>query len=227
MKLSRLSIRIMGPVFVASLLAINFLPAAAITSEITSLSASTQTRSGRLRIFGTGFGTDGQVLIDGQSSPIADWADDLIVAYVPEAAQLGTVTVQVVTPEGNSNVVSLDVTTRPTGRRARWHHLRGGCRQPLVRIEPGWRAEVDRARWRQGPHGGQRWDDLYRVRGRHPSVLPGWNAQMGIYAGPVGVYSAGPERGSRRQYLCRGNRGYRHLFVDARRGAPLDTSRGL
>jgi hypothetical protein len=104
----------------------NFSPVSAATLQITSLSATTLARSGRLLIFGTGFGTDGQVLIDGQPSPIADWADTLIVAYVPETARLAAVAVQVVTSGGNSNTVSLNVTTRQSNGRVKWRFQHSG-----------------------------------------------------------------------------------------------------
>ena len=100
MKPNQLGSQLIKLVFVLSLLALNFSPVSAATLQITSLSATTLARSGRLRIFGIWFGTDGQVLIDGLPSPIADWADTLIVAYVPETAQLAAVTVQVVTAGG-------------------------------------------------------------------------------------------------------------------------------
>src|SRR5215207_684334 len=112
-------------VIALTLLAMNFFPVAA-APQITSLSATTLARSGRLQIFGTGFGTDGQILIDGQPSPIADWADTLIVAYVPETAQLGTVTVQVVTAGWNSNTVNLTVTTRQSDGRVKWRFQHSG-----------------------------------------------------------------------------------------------------
>ena len=73
MKLNLFTSRLMSLVFVLSLLALSVSPVSAATVQITSLSATTLARSGRLRIFGAGFGTDGQVLIDGQPSPIADW----------------------------------------------------------------------------------------------------------------------------------------------------------
>ena len=120
MKPNSLRSQLMKLVFVLTLLALNFSPVSAATVQINSLSATTLARSGRLRIFGTGFGTDGQVLIDGQPSPIADWADNLIVAYVPETARLAQVTVQVITPGGNSNTVSLTVTTRQGDGRVKW-----------------------------------------------------------------------------------------------------------
>ena len=119
MKASLFIRRLMAVVFGLSLLALTVSPVSAATVQITSLSASTLARSGRLRIFGSGFGTQGQVLIDGQPAPIADWADSLIVAYVPETARLAAVTVQVLTPGGNSNTLSLTVTTRQGSGRVK------------------------------------------------------------------------------------------------------------
>src|SRR6185503_16693097 len=120
MKPNLLRSQLMKLVFILTLLALNFSAVSAATVQIDSLSAATLARSGRLLIFGTGFGSDGQVLIDGQPSPIADWADSLIVAYVPETARLAGVTVQVLTPGGNSNTVSLTVTTRQSNGRVKW-----------------------------------------------------------------------------------------------------------
>ena len=126
MKASLFIRRLMTVVFGLSLLALTVSPVSAATVQITSLSASTLARSGRLRIFGSGFGTQGQVLIDGQPAPIADWADSLIVAYVPETARLAAVTVQVLTPGGNSNTVSLTVTTRQGSGRVKWRFQHSG-----------------------------------------------------------------------------------------------------
>jgi hypothetical protein len=113
-------------VIALSLLALNFTPAVANSVQINSLSATTVARSGRLRIFGTGFGTNGQVLIDSQPAPIANWTDTLIVAYVPETAQLAAVPVQVVTSAGSSNTVSLTVTTRQSDGRVKWRFQHSG-----------------------------------------------------------------------------------------------------
>ena len=126
MKASLFIRRLMTVVFGLSLLALTVSPVSAATVQITSLSASTLPRSGRLRIFGSGFGTQGQVLIYGQPAPIADWADSLIVAYVPETARLAAVTVQVLTPGGNSNTVSLTVTTRQGSGRVKWRFQHSG-----------------------------------------------------------------------------------------------------
>ena len=60
MKASLFTSRLMASVFVLSLLALNFSPVSAATVQINGISATTLERSGRLRIFGAGFGTAGQ-----------------------------------------------------------------------------------------------------------------------------------------------------------------------
>jgi len=80
---------------------------------IDHLSTTTLPRSGFLEILGTNFGGDGKVLIGGIAAPVSSWSSTRIVAYVPEAAALGTVSVQIVTQPGSSNTVSLNVTSRP------------------------------------------------------------------------------------------------------------------
>jgi hypothetical protein len=161
MKLNQLISQLMKLVFVLSLLALNFSTASADTLQITSLSASTLARSGRLRIFGTGFGTDGQVLIDGQPAPIADWADTLVVAYVPETARLAAVTVQIVTPTGNSNTVSLTVTTRQSNGRVKWRFQHSGM-YTVVRPAVGpdgtvYAVDVDNHLYALSPEGALKW----------------------------------------------------------------------
>ncbi len=82
MKKKILSSLVLTLVFSISLLAMNSTEVIAGAVQITGLSDTTLARSGRLRIFGTGFGADGQVLINNQPAPVADWTDTLIVAYV-------------------------------------------------------------------------------------------------------------------------------------------------
>jgi PQQ-like domain/Viral BACON domain/IPT/TIG domain len=80
--------------------------------RIDGVSASTLARAGRLRIFGANFGSieaGSQVLIDGVPAPVSRWSDTLVVAYVPEAARIATVSVQVDTSAGSSNNLLLDV----------------------------------------------------------------------------------------------------------------------
>jgi hypothetical protein len=84
--------------------------------RIDSVSDLTLGRSGRLRIFGANFGAikaDSQVLIDGVPAPVSRWSDTLVVAYVPEVAQLTSVPVQIVTKDGSSTNVLLDVKANP------------------------------------------------------------------------------------------------------------------
>ena len=101
--------------------------------QISSLSTTTLARSGYLEIFGSNFGSSGTVLIGGIAAFTANWESTRIVAYVPEAATLGTVPVQVVNDSGPSNVVNLTVTARqPTGR-TNWRFRMDG---PYSQVRP-------------------------------------------------------------------------------------------
>jgi hypothetical protein len=86
------------------------------------LSSTSLERSGRLLIFGSSFGdgTGGEVIIDGLTAIATTWTDTEIHAYVPEAASLGNVSVQVTVDGNPSNVATLDVTTRQADGRVRW-----------------------------------------------------------------------------------------------------------
>ncbi|MEO7725214.1 MAG: IPT/TIG domain-containing protein, partial [Chthoniobacterales bacterium] len=88
--------------------------AAPAAPVITSLSSVSADRSGYLEIKGTGFGTaDGVTLIGGLPAPVGTWQDTRIVAWVPEAAALGSSTVQVTNSTGqSSNSFALTVTAR-------------------------------------------------------------------------------------------------------------------
>jgi IPT/TIG domain/PQQ-like domain len=97
--------------------------AATSTPTITSLSASSLARSGRLVISGSGFGATrmaSSVQIASVAAPVSTWSDTAITAYVPESTPLGPVGVQVVTAAGSSNPVSLQVTTRQANGRIAW-----------------------------------------------------------------------------------------------------------
>jgi len=91
--------------------------------QINSLSANTLTRSGRLRVFGTGFGIGGSTShmhINGYRAIVTRWDDTLITAYVPEQSSIGSVAVQVITSGGSSNTIPLSVTLRQSNGRVRW-----------------------------------------------------------------------------------------------------------
>ena len=98
------------------------------------VSATTVARSGFLEIFGTNFGSDGQVFIGGVAAPVASWSSTRIIAYVPETAPLTTVPVQVITAPGASNTKSVTVTTRPAADgRVNWRFRMNG---PYSEVRP-------------------------------------------------------------------------------------------
>jgi IPT/TIG domain-containing protein len=101
---------------------------------ISSLSATTLERSGYLEIFGSNFGDSGQVLIGGISAQVGTWLSDHIVAYVPEAAALGTVNVKVINPSSiGSNTKSLTVVARQANGRVNWRFRMNG---PYSEVRP-------------------------------------------------------------------------------------------
>jgi len=90
--------------------------AAAAQPVIVSLSNTTMSRSGRLLIRGSGFGTsqdNGRVGIAGLQAAVTRWADTEIAAYVPENAPVGANRVEVLANGQASNAVRLTVTPRP------------------------------------------------------------------------------------------------------------------
>ena len=96
---------------------------AAAAPSITSLSAASLDRSGRLLVNGTGFGATqatGRVTVGATKALVTRWSDTLIAAYVPESAPVGADPVQVVTDAGASNAASLTVTMRVATGRVKW-----------------------------------------------------------------------------------------------------------
>lgn len=74
------------------------------------------TRSGLMRIKGTGFGsgTNSQIWIAGLKAPVASWTDDLIECYVPDKAALGKTTLTIVgTGGGVKQVRTGSITVLP------------------------------------------------------------------------------------------------------------------
>src|SRR5436190_8772972 len=96
---------------------------AAGAPTITSLSASTLPRSGRLLVAGTGFGAvqgTSTLSIGGRAAFVTRWSDTLVVGYVPEPTTLGTAGVQIVVGGAGSNFVPLTVTLRQANGRVKW-----------------------------------------------------------------------------------------------------------
>ena len=97
---------------------------AAAQPNIISISNTAPSRSSRLLIQGSGFGTvqgRGHVEIGGIVAPLTRWSDTLIAAYVPEAAATGTVNVQVFDSTGaSSNTIPVGVTLRDLPGQIRW-----------------------------------------------------------------------------------------------------------
>jgi len=95
----------------------------ALSIKIDSLSPQTVSRSGRLKIYGSNFGNDttgAYVLIDGKKAIVSRWNNDKMVVYVPEQSNLGSVKVRVVTKNGPTNEMNLNVTLRQDQDRVKW-----------------------------------------------------------------------------------------------------------
>jgi hypothetical protein len=152
--------------------------------QIDSISTLSLERAGRLRIFGANFGAikaASHVLIDGVPAPVSRWSDTLVVAYIPETAQLATVPVQVITNAGSSNNLLLEVKANNLEVMA-----------PQANGSIQWRFEVDGDymgfRPTIGPDGTIYFQDvnghLYALR---PDGRVKWIFQGGYPAGPVAV----------------------------------------
>jgi hypothetical protein len=113
-------LKVFTVLLIVALFGQNIQPSAAAGPQISGLAPAIQTRSGRVKITGSGFGISGQVLIDGLPAWTTHWTDTLVVAYVPEAAQVGTVPVQVLSGGAGSNTASLQVTLRQADGRVKW-----------------------------------------------------------------------------------------------------------
>jgi hypothetical protein len=97
--------------------------ASAATPSITSLSASTVARSGRLLIHGTGFGDlqgASTVLVGDLPAPVTRWSDTQVNAYVPEAAPLGITNLRVKVNGVASNAAPVTVELRQSSGRVKW-----------------------------------------------------------------------------------------------------------
>ena len=91
---------------------------------VDSLSTADLPRSGRLRIFGSGFGAmrgDGRVEVAGQAVPLTTWSDTEIHAYIPGDAPLGAATLSVVAGGIPSNGLPVQILPiEPGSEHVRW-----------------------------------------------------------------------------------------------------------
>lgn len=93
--------------------------ALAAAPQLASLSSSSVPQSGRVRIFGAGFGAppglspDARVEIGGVAVATARWSDAAISAYITDKVPLGETTLRVITSEGASEAVPLTVEPLP------------------------------------------------------------------------------------------------------------------
>lgn len=91
----------------------------AAAPQVMSLSATSVPQSGRVRIFGEGFGPppasspDARVEIGGVAVATARWSDSAISAYITDAVPVGPTTLRVVTSEGASAALPLTVEPLP------------------------------------------------------------------------------------------------------------------
>ena len=103
--------------------------AATTAPNISSISKSVATRSDRLVITGVNFGAKkgtSRVRVAGLSAPVATWTDGSISAYVPEGAPLGSTALVVVTAQGSSNLVPVQVVARQAVGRIAWRFEMAG-----------------------------------------------------------------------------------------------------
>jgi hypothetical protein len=175
-----------GRVLAGILMAWLAVPAGAQT--ITGLSAASLPHSGRLLIYGTGFGAtqgDGSVFVDGTSAIVTGWNDTEIHAYVPEEASTSSVAVFVEAGGGTSNAAFLDVTSRQADGRFRWRF------EMDYKAVGAWSA--------RGPDGTIYCSDPFRLYALTPDgalkwVVPGAGAMRPITFGADGtIYAAAEE----------------------------------
>ncbi|MDH3403852.1 MAG: PQQ-binding-like beta-propeller repeat protein [Acidobacteriota bacterium] len=107
-------------ILVTALLAAGLAAAAAAQPVITGIQSSELPRSGRVAISGSGFGSAGEVFIAGLPALTTTWTGSRVVAYVPEAAPLGSAPLYLVVGGEQSNEVALTVTARQPQGRVRW-----------------------------------------------------------------------------------------------------------
>jgi hypothetical protein len=161
--------------------------------SITTLSASSLPRSGRLKIKGKNFGAlqdSSKVKIGNLVAPVSSWSATSITAYVPEASLLGTSNVQVITNGGVSNTLSLTVTARQQSGRVKW---RFQADDMYIQGRPGigpdgtiYALGINGHLYALSPNGGLKW--IFNAYGSTQSVSVGCDGTI-YFAGLNTVYA--------------------------------------
>ena len=182
-----------------------FALAAAAQPVITGINKTNLPRSGRVAIVGSGFGLSGDVVIGGRSAWTSTWTDTRIVAYVPEAAGLGTAALHVAAQGQQSNTVSLTVSARQSSGRIRWSFEADGdnlrwrpALAPDGTIYLHTNNTTDGLVYALSPNGALRW--IQKVNW-NPYVPPSAGPDGAVYVGSIGtIYRISPAGGIDWQY---------------------------
>ena len=155
--------------------------------SITEVNSTELPRSGRVAIEGTGFGSTGEVFIAGLSAWTTTWTDTRVVAYVPEAASLGSAPLYVDVGGEQSNEITLTVTERQPDGRVRWTFETDGDDQwwrpavaPNGTIYIHTNNETDGLIYALAPNGGLKW--VQKVDW-YPYVPPSAGPDNALYVG--------------------------------------------
>lgn len=172
--------------------------AAPIVFEINK---DTIARSGRVVVTGSGFGAehpDSGVVIAGLPALTSSWTDTRIVAYVPEAAELGATSLRVTSEGVPSNDIALTVTERQANGRVRWTFEADGSNlwwRPALAPDGTIYVHANNASggliYALTPDGALRW---IQKAAFYPYVPPSAGPDGAVYVGSIStIYRIGPQ----------------------------------
>ena len=181
--------------------------AAVAQPTIVALSGTTISRSDRLLIRGSGFGSmqgGGHVEISGVVAPLTRWSDTLIAAYIPETASTGTGNVRVFASDGTaSNRATLKVSLRPAPQgRILWRFRADAdyieSRPAVADDGTIYTIDVSGHLYALAPDGGLKW--IFNASGGSGNVSLG--ADGTIYTGnTIAVFALRPDGSLRWQFM--------------------------
>jgi outer membrane protein assembly factor BamB len=154
--------------------------------SIVNVNSTELSRSGRVAIEGTGFGTEGEVFIAGLIAWTSTWTDTRVVAYVPETAPLGPVPLSIQVGGDQSNEIVLTVTARQPEGRIRWTFETDGDDQwwrPAIAPNGTIYIHTNATEglvYALSPNGGLKW--IQKVNW-YPSVPPSAGPDNAVYVG--------------------------------------------